>query len=48
MSPSMLLGPPGEVPGSKSVKELTGVPMGERGESVETVLVLLEVKGVKD
>ena len=48
MSPSMLLGPPGEVPGSKSVKELTGVPMGERGESVETVLGLLEVKGVKD
>lgn len=44
MSPSMLLGPPGEVPGNNSVREVTGVPTGDRGESVETVLGLWEEK----
>lgn len=44
----MFLGFFGEVLGSKFVKELIGVLMGERGEFVEIVFGLLEVKGVKD
>ena len=44
-STSGLLGTTGEVPGgTSSPKEFVGVPMGDRGESVETALGLLRSK----